>query len=90
MTVSVAMQDRTGELCHQFRLPTVGSEMVSRFISAGHGNALPTLLEQEAEGRRQRRINRLCKESKLPTGKTWETPVFTRAGSSNTTGHPWS
>ena len=31
------------------------------------------VLEQEAEDRRQRRINRLRKESRLPAGKTWET-----------------
>ena len=35
---------------------------------AGHGDALPTLLEvleQEAEDRRHRRINRLRRESRL-------------------------
>ena len=31
------------------------------------------MLEQEAEDRKQRRINRLRKESRLPPGKTWET-----------------
>ena len=31
------------------------------------------VLEQEAEDRRHRRINRLRKESRLPSGKTWET-----------------
>ena len=31
------------------------------------------VLEQEAEDRRHRRINRLRRESKLPSGKTWET-----------------
>ncbi len=49
---------------------------MARFTAAGHGDALPTLLEvleQEAEDRRQRRINRLRKESRLPSGKTWET-----------------
>ena len=43
--------------------------------SAGPGDALPSfldVLEQEAEGRRDRRINRLGKESRLPSGKTWE------------------
>ena len=71
-----AIQVRIGELCHQFRLPTMGAQSVARFTAAGHGDALPTLLEvleQEAEDRRQRRINRLRKESRLPTGKTWET-----------------
>ena len=44
--------------------------------SAGPGDALPSfldVLEQEAEGRRHRRINRLGKESRLPSGRTWET-----------------
>ena len=71
-----AMQNRIAELCHQFRLPTIGAESVSRFIAAGHGDALFTfleVLEQEAEDRRQRRIDRLRKESRLPAGKTWET-----------------
>ena len=31
------------------------------------------MLEQEAEDRRHRRINRLRRESRLPVGKTWET-----------------
>ena len=54
-----AIQVRIGELCHQFRLPTMGAQSVSRFTAAGHGDALETLLEvleQEAEDRRQRRI----------------------------------
>ena len=54
-----AIQVRIGELCHQFRLPTMGAQSVSRFTAAGHSDALETLLEvleQEAEDRRQRRI----------------------------------
>ena len=35
--------------------------------------SLLEVLEQEAEDRRQRRVNRLRKESRLPAGKTWET-----------------
>ena len=76
MTDTVAIQDRIGELCHQFRLPTMGAQSVSRFTAAGHGHALETLLEvleQEAEDRRQRRISRLRTASRLPAGKTWET-----------------
>ena len=47
--------------------------------AAGHGDALPTfleVLEQVAEDRRHRRITRLRRESRLPAGKTWETPAF--------------
>ena len=69
------VQQRIGELCHQFKLPTVGALSVSRFTDAGHGDALATFLEVvvEAKDRRHRRINRLRKEAKLPSGKTWET-----------------
>ena len=70
------MQDRSGQLCHQFKLPTMGAQSVARFTEAGHGDALhPFLevLEQEADDRRHRRINRLRQASKLPSGKTWET-----------------
>ena len=83
MTDTSGMQDRIGQLCGQFKLPTVGAQSVTRFTAAGHGDALATfleVLEQEAEDRRHRRINRLRRESRLPSGKTWETPVFTGAG----------
>ncbi len=36
-------------------------------------NTMLKVLEQEAEDRRHRRINRLRRESGLPSGKTWET-----------------
>ena len=91
-TDTSVVQERIGQLCRQFKLPTVAAETTSRFTEAGHGDALPTLLEvleQEAEDRRQRRIIRLLRESRLPLGKTWETPVFTGAGSSSTAGCPW-
>ena len=61
-----------------------GSGGSPRFAAAGHADALLTLvevLEQEAEDRRQRRIIRLRRASKLPVGKTW-TP-------SSTTGCRW-
>ena len=92
MTDTSVMQDRIGQLCGQFKLPTMGAQSVARFTAAGHGDALATfleVLEQQDEDRRHRRINRLRRESRLPSGKTWETPVFTRAGSSSTTESPW-
>ncbi len=76
MTDTGVIQERIGQLCHQFKLPTMGARSVSRFTAAGHGDALPTfleVLEEEAEDRRHRRISRLRNESKLPSGKTWET-----------------
>ena len=53
----------------------MGAQSVG-FTAAGHGDALATfleVLEQEAEDRRHRRISRLRRESRLPSGKTWET-----------------
>ena len=38
MTDTTAMQQRIGELCHQFRLPTMGKQSVARFTAAGHGD----------------------------------------------------
>ena len=76
MTDTSVMQERIGQLCGQFKLPTMGAQSVARFTAAGHGDALATfleVLEQEAEDRRHRRINRLRRESRLPSGKTWET-----------------
>jgi DNA replication protein DnaC len=67
---------RIADLCTQFKLPTVGAEVVDRFIRAGHGDALSSLLEvleMEAEDRKQRRTARLRNASKLPAGKTWGT-----------------
>ena len=46
-------------------------QSVDRFTASGHGDALPIfleVLEQEAEDRRQRRIIRLLRESRLPLG----------------------
>ena len=33
------MQDRIGQLCGQFKLPTMGAQSVARFTAAGHGDA---------------------------------------------------
>ena len=75
-TDTSVIQERIGELGHQFKLPTMGAQSVARFTEADHGDALATfleVLEQEAEDRRHRRINRLRQASRLPSGKTWET-----------------
>ena len=68
--------ERVRELCRQFKLPTLAAETVGRFSEAGHADALVTLvevMEQEAEDRRVRRVDRLRRASKLPAGKTWDT-----------------
>ena len=69
-----AVAERVRELCRQFKLPTLAAETVGRFSQAGHADALVTLvevMEQEAEDRRLRRVDRLRRASKLPAGKTW-------------------
>lgn len=56
-----------------FRLPVASTEMVARLVQAGHAMALPAVLEvlrAEADGRRQRRVERLQRASKLPAAKT--------------------
>ena len=71
-----AVAERVRELCRQFKLPTLAAETVGRFSQAGHADALVTLvevMEQEAEDRRLRRVDRLRRASKLPAGKTWDT-----------------
>ena len=62
-----AVGERIRELCREFKLPTLTAETVGR-SEAGHAAALPTLvevLEQEAEDRRIRRVDRLRRASKL-------------------------
>lgn len=62
-------------MCKELRLPTIGEEAVDRFVEAGQVDALPTLLavfQQEMEDRRQRRVDRLRKSSRLPSGKVWD------------------
>jgi hypothetical protein len=69
------MAARLRELLTQFKLPTLASQVVSRFTDAGHDTALPTLLEvaeAERDERGQRRCDRLLKASHLPPGKTFE------------------
>lgn len=64
------------ELLRSFRLPTASEEMASRLVTAGYDNALEVVrevLESEAEARRERRVMRLRKGSKLPPGKTFDT-----------------
>ena len=77
-----AVGERIRELCREFRLPTLAAETVDRFSDAGHADALPTLvevLEQEAEDRRIRKVDRLRRASRLPAGKTWDTFEHERA-----------
>lgn len=73
--------ERLQQLARQFRLPTVAAEAVSRFVAAGHVEALHTLtdiFEMEAEDRQGRRVERLRRGAHLPPGKTFETLDKTR------------
>ncbi len=68
--------EQLSELASLFQLRTVAAEMVHRLTEAGQESALPMLLEifeLEQEGRRQRRVERLLRASKLPPGKTFHT-----------------
>ena len=73
--MTATQHERIQTLCTEFRLPTIGAEVVKRFQTDQQGPALETLLavfELEASDRHQRRVKRLRRASKLPVGKTWE------------------
>lgn len=68
--------ERIAELLAGFKLPTLAEELVPRLIGAGHADLLPLLLEifeLEAGDRRERRVERLRRASRLPPGKTMAT-----------------
>jgi DNA replication protein DnaC len=68
--------DRLTTLLSAFGVTTAAEEIVPRLTQAGHHAAMPVLVdvfEAEAEARRQRRIARLRRASRLPPGKTFET-----------------
>ena len=73
--------ERLIELCGDFKLPTLASELVKRLLAAGHAMMLPLLVEifeLEAQDRLERRIDRLRRASRLPPGKTLATLDQTR------------
>lgn len=87
MTTTTATLDTTTtrnrivELCADFKLPTLATELVPRFLQAGSEEMLPLLLEVfelEAQDRLERRIDRLRRASHLPPGKTMATLDQTR------------
>lgn len=68
--------ERLTTLLTTFGLTTAAEEIVPRVTQAGHHAAVPVLVEvfdAEAEARRQRRIARWRRVSRLPPGKTFET-----------------
>src|SRR6185369_14755650 len=65
-----------GALLSEWKLPVAAAELVRRLVAGGHGEALVVVaevLELEAAGRKERRVERLRRASKLPPGKTFET-----------------
>jgi DNA replication protein DnaC len=70
------MGERIATLLSEWKLPMVAGELVRRLLAGGHGDALMVVaevLELEAAGRKERRVERLRRASKLPPGKTFAT-----------------
>jgi len=75
-TDTTAVKDRVTQLLTEFNLTTAADEFVDRLCNAEHDDALPVILELfelECEARRERRIDRRRRASKLPPGKTFAT-----------------
>ena len=71
-----AMGERITVLLSEWKLPTAARELVHRLVAGGHDEAMLVVhevLELEAAGRKERRVERLRRASKLPPGKTFET-----------------
>jgi DNA replication protein DnaC len=74
--LTTTQTDRMQELLTAFKLPTVNTELARRLGDAGFGESLPVVLEvfeAEADARRERRVERLLRASRLPPGKTLDT-----------------
>jgi DNA replication protein DnaC len=70
------MGERIEALLSEWKLPTAAGELTRRLVAGGHDEALlvvAEVLELEAAGRRERRVERLRRASKLPPGKTFAT-----------------
>lgn len=75
-TYTPEMGERIAALLSEWKLPMVAGELVRRLLVGGHDDALMVVaevLELEAAGRKERRVERLRRASKLPPGKTFET-----------------
>jgi DNA replication protein DnaC len=73
--------DRIAALLTLFKLSSAADQMTKRFVEAGFDQALVTLvevLEVEAHTRRERRVDRLRRASRLPPAKTFDTLDPTR------------
>ena len=75
------MGDRIEALLTTFKLTSAAEQMTKRFLDAGCDQALVLLvevLEVEAHARRERRVDRLRRASRLPPAKTFDTLDVTR------------
>lgn len=71
-----AMGERIAALLSEWKLPMAAAELVHRLVAGGQDEALMIVhevMELEAAGRKERRVERLRRASKLPPGKTFET-----------------
>lgn len=76
LTPVPAPTERLTALLTTFGITTAAEEIVPGLTPAGHQEAVPVLVDvfdAEAEARRQRRIARLLRASRLPPGKTFDT-----------------
>ena len=67
--------DRLTALASEFKLPTIASDLASELVQADLAAALPVVLEvfeHEQLDRRNRRVERLRRSSKLPPGKSFD------------------
>jgi DNA replication protein DnaC len=70
------MREEITHLATRFRLPTVSKELAGRLAEAGGDDALQIVHEvfvAEEDDRRERRVQRLRRASRLPPGKTLDT-----------------
>ena len=70
-----ALGERLTTLLSDWKLPTLASELVPRFAAAGQDEALALLVEVcelEADARKERRVDRLRRASKLPPAKSFD------------------
>jgi len=80
-TYTPELGERIVALLVEFKLTSAAEQMTRRFIDAGCDQALVTLaevLEVEAQARRERRVDRLRRSSRLPPAKTFDTLDVTR------------
>jgi DNA replication protein DnaC len=76
VTITPEVGERISALLSEWKLPTAAAELVRRLLAAGHHEALSMVaevLELEAAARKERRVDRLRRASKLPPGKTFDT-----------------